>query len=873
MDMKIYCYILCLCCVGWMSCKEEIDLQGGADGTTPKNSSQVDASCNLVGLEGEGSSSLSRGLIGQITTQALECNFLKIGQDVDGVSPENYTVPLFEKWEGATMVNSEVLSSADNTENIHFRSIVFYPTQTYNYYDHDNDETTDPVAGITRMVGWYPRTYNVPVGPEGKPAEGKFDAASSLTVVDGKECVEFKNMLDGETDVMMTDMREGRMQIANFKNNNSTDYDVQPYGHVFTDYMNPAKGYKYCNYFTFNHYLSAVRLYIKVEESDLSLIAWKNINDVVFVNQPSTVAISLPTKQSRGNGASSFVQGATSTLPIEGVQPQFGEAKAWSDPQNMSVIKTPLSSNPDYPEFSEVPSYPVEMKQAISMDKTYLGYMLIQPGVETPIEIHTDAGVFNATIPTTVKVTENGQTTDKPILEQGCIYNIVIDMKANGTIDVVIGNENFESFKDLSPYNTSRKDFEFANSFIIDQQKMKKPNTEWYEGFYFHAMTAGRGMDGVINNPSDNLYPENVNFDPQKVRILWQSESALITHAELIHGYVRFVLNEKCRDTDNPMQGNAVLAVYDKEDNILWSWHIWVVNGVEDITYTIQEAGGGSDPRTIAVMNMNLGALKSQWTDGDDALSTYGLYYQWGRKDPSPGPPSSNYSISSLSTAEYYYMDQGTRNFVYRTIPQFPTTQDAILHPLDLIASANLGVTYSNDWLYRSVDYLWGGGTNGFTKKTIYDPCPYGYRVAYDELKLIFENAKSNRQYYSEETYGFVFKNGSSWNYFPFAGWKGHDRGRTDDTHAWYEVGNLGDYQDARISDGTGTNGSYYENHRGRSFLIKNDKFENNVYKVLNVSPEYRDQITLDYANRISASPVRCVRYNGIGEEPPNDNP
>ena len=144
--------------------------------------------------------------------------------------------------------------------------------------------------------------------------------------------------------------------------------------------------------------------------------------------------------------------------------------------------------------------------------------------------------------------------------------------------------------------------------------------------------------------------------------------------------------------------------------------------------------------------------------------------------------------------------------------------------------------------------------------------------MAYDELKLIFEKAKSNRQY-SEDTYGFVFKNGFSWNYFPFAGWKGHDRGRTDDTHAWYEVGNLGDYQDARISDGTGTNGSYYENHRGRSFLIKNDKFEKNVYKVLNVSPEYRDQITLDYANRISASPVRCVRYNGIGEEPPNDNP
>ena len=869
--MKIYCYILCLC-IGLLACKET-DLSSEANISWSENSTQVDASCNLTGLEGENQSSLSRGLVGQITTQELECNFLRIGQNVDGVSPEQYKISTFEKWEGATIVNSEVLSSPDNTADIYFRSIVFYPTQTYDYYDHDKDETTDPVAGVTRMVGWYPRTYEVPLGPDGKPSEGSFDISSSLKMVNGKECVEFKNKLDGETDVMVTDMREGRMQIAEFENANAIlDYDVQPYGHIFNDYMIPGNGYKYCNYFTFNHYLSAVRLYIRVDESDLSLIAWKNINDVIFVDQPSSVAISLPTEQSRGTGESTFVSGATPTLPIEKVAPVFGQAEEWFDKQNMPIIRTALSSNPDYPEFGEVPTYPVEMQQAISMNKTYLGYMLIQPGVETPIEIHTDAGVFNATIPTTVTVTGNdGMSTEKRILEQGCIYNIVIDMKANGTIDVVVGNEDFESFKDLSPYNDERHDFEFANCFIIDKDKMKKSADEWYEGFYFQAMTAGRGSDGVISNTADDLYPKNVNFDPQKVRILWQSEPALITHVELIHGYVRFILNEQCRRDSNPLQGNAVLAVYDKDDNILWSWHIWVVNGVDDITYTIQE-DGSSNTRQIEVMNMNLGAMNSKWTDSGDALDTYGLYYQWGRKDPSPGPPSYNYSIASLATIEYYYMDQGARNLVYRTVTQFPTLQDAISHPLDLIASANLGVTYSNDWLYKSVDYLWGGGANGFTKKTIYDPCPYGYRVAYDELSLIFENARSSSNVtYTEEAYGFIVHNNGQDNYFPFAGWKGHDRGRTDDTHAWYEVGNLGDYQDARISDGSGVYGEYYRNHRGRSFLIKKDMFSGGKYEVLNVYPSYTTPITLDYANRASASPVRCVRYAGAGEEPKED--
>ena len=73
----------------------------------------------------------------------------------------------------------------------------------------------------------------------------------------------------------------------------------------------------------------------------------------------------------------------------------------------------------------------------------------------------------------------------------------------------------------------------------------------------------------------------------------------------------------------------------------------------------------------------------------------------------------------------------------------------------------------------------------------------------------------------------------------------------------------LGDYQDARISDGTGMYGTYYEGHRGRTLLITGNNPE--AYTPQNVQPSYSENITLDYANRSSASPVRCVRY---GEEP-----
>ena len=197
------------------------------------------------------------------------------------------------------------------------------------------------------------------------------------------------------------------------------------------------------------------------------------------------------------------------------------------------------------------------------------------------------------------------------------------------------------------------------------------------------------------------------------------------------------------------------------------------------------------------------------------------------------------------------------------------TVADAVLHPLDLVTSSIKNETYYNDWLNTPNNQLWGGGTgSAFGKKTNYDPCPYGYRVAFDELNQIFRYAKKEPGTLAlKESFGYRILDSDDsqtvYNYFPFAGWKGHDRGRTDDTHAWYYVGHLGDYQDARISDGAGTHGDYYEGHRGRTLLITGSN--PGAYTPQNVQPSYSENITLDYANRSSASPVRCVRY---GEEP-----
>ena len=895
--MKHIAYILLTLSV--LACKEQdfyTPESGNGNAAEAVNKKEIDASCSVAPLN-PGSNDvgmLSRGIIGQSTVAQLEANFIKLDEKVQYcTSPEYYqptSGPIDWNNEWTSIVNATVFSSPDATENIGFRSLSFSPRLTYQIEEltQTGSQDTVIVGYISRMVGWYPSTEDVQVG-EGVNATVSFTGTSSYTRVkhtDGKtyDCVKFKNKLDGQTDVMMTDLREGRYQLDGFKNNDQ-DRDVQPYGHIFKNLVDETDGYEYCNYFSFKHYLTAVRLYVKVESSDLSLVSWKTIDNVIFLDQPQTVTISLPTEQNRNSsGSTPLIEGTTPTLPIEGVEPIFGEALKWEDYTNMPIIRTAMAENDaTHPDFADTPSYPIELENTIKLDKTYLGYILLEPGKDTDFEIHTDAGIYRATIP---KMFGTG-VTQTEILKAGNIYNIVVDMKADGSLDIVVGNEDFESFRNLTPYNETIKDFEYSNSFIISQDMMKKDDNTFYDGFYFQAAVPGRGEKGMITGTGADLYPKELYFTPHSARILWQDQPYLVTFVELVHGYVRFSLHENCRNTTNPYQGNAVIAVYNEAGDILWSWHIWVNNGIKDIkydnlSYVDPETSKNASLSGVRIMNMNLGATKASWADSnDDPLPCYGFYYQWGRKDPSPLPSSYDYPQSDMTTKAYYYMDEGTRKRVYRYLDLAPTVEMGALHPLEIVAPSQFTQTYANDWLSVSVDQLWGynPSTRKVKKKTIYDPCPYGYRVADRELYALFSYAKETDSY--NDTWSEVDGKGikitldGQDNYFPFSGWRGHDRGRTDRTNAWYEVGNLGDYQDARVCKTSDD----YMNHRGRSFLIKDNKFDKwdgelrqNVYEVLDVG-KYTERITLDYANRISASPVRCVRYDGTDEEPANKTP
>lgn len=185
----------------------------------------------------------------------------------------------------------------------------------------------------------------------------------------------------------------------------------------------------------------------------------------------------------------------------------------------------------------------------------------------------------------------------------------------------------------------------------------------------------------------------------------------------------------------------------------------------------------------------------------------------------------------------------------YSELIRAPTITDGVANPTVILAPSDVSSVYSNDWLWTKNDDLWG---NVSGRKTIYDPCPYGYKVPDEELQTVLEEFSSGRYSTDFEAFGASYDADGVYLFFPYAGWKGDDVRRASRTHAWMKVGQAGDYMDARFDSGTF--------HRSRS-LITDEAFDVVIYGS-NVN-EYSAGLNSGYTNRTAAASVRCIRYDG----------
>ena len=117
-----------------------------------------------------------------------------------------------------------------------------------------------------------------------------------------------------------------------------------------------------------------------------------------------------------------------------------------------------------------------------------------------------------------------------------------------------------------------------------------------------------------------------------KAEVLWETYNndqevvvgSVIASVAYADGFIVFATPETL------LPGNAVIAAKDANDIILWSWHIWVpATEIVNNTYSLY---------SLPMMDRNLGALVAATATAEAPVESYGFLYQWGRKDPFPGP-------------------------------------------------------------------------------------------------------------------------------------------------------------------------------------------------------------------------------------------
>lgn len=799
-----------------------------------------------------------RSLIDQITTKRLDSNFLRIDEDLNTANDGLYTftgntpsTPYQTNWNKALLLESTVISSPDNTEGIHYRSISLAPEQSYKL--NIVEEKVDGVVYRdtthfyhTRMVGWYPMNCTLP-RKEGVPATAQFDF-SEFDAVRLNETVEIAGVptevvalqfkgLDGETDLMVSNVCEGQSwhkynatspHKSDIHPTDNSNIYREPFGHNLTS---PT----YSNYLTYRHYRSAIRITAYAEQSMQNLTMWGEIEGVVIRNQPTSCKVWLPTRLG-----------------------EFGEVYHWGDYKNLPIVTTPMFDNDsNHPDFHDSANFPIHMEGTSMKNDAYLGYSLIEPNSDVELEIHTASGVYNTTIAAKHIVKDNkGNESVVDLFDAGYIYDIKLNFRTNGTIGAILEKEGEERYYDLSSLHEFEVDedidkneistFKLANCYVVAPNELKDENgNDIYDGYCFLATIVGNGESGIISSGAQTLYPTKERINPVSAHLLWESQLGLVSDIELKYGYVRFKL------PDSSARGNAVIAVYDKDDKVLWSWHIWVTDHPVEQPITIGE-------HTITILDRNLGATAATCNSAESALATYGLYYQWGRKDPSMGPPTYNYSPINLNTAPYY--DFSSDEKTAAEVVQFaqPTLQNGVENPMYLMLPTGQPLSYIFNWTHQRYDFLWGyNQATGMTTKTIYDPCPYGYRVPSSELGALFSMGSG-----TVGTYGYTRTVDGVQFFFPYAGFKGVDVGLNSLVCAWKYVGQKGDYQSSMYcndADAENNGGISHYMHRARIYISKEGSWtETNV-------GTYNGNLHIDYANRRTAAPVRCVKDEKIG--------
>lgn len=342
--------------------------------------------------------------------------------------------------------------------------------------------------------------------------------------------------------------------------------------------------------------------------------------------------------------------------------------------------------------------------------------------------------------------------------DYGAMLSDQYSNRSRGLAVRCVSNNTADVVKDLSASQT-------ANCYMVHE-----------EGYYkFRVNVRGNGVGSLL--PLGGTTTAEINgglstsISPKRVDILWWQ-------GDFKNGETDFPVGEKT-STDAPdnmclkllddgiigsdgyvafqisefRKGNVILAAYDEIGKILWTWHIWLTDRPAD-----KQSGN------YTKMDRFLGATFAPdcekkplvWESGEQQ-ATLGFYYQWGRKDPIIGPPdikknnnealgNENASSTATEVKSSGWWKKEEDNWVYhKTIPvkDKASIPEVVKDPTAFYRSTSERNSNTSQWFpdsfadgYTNVA-MWGYAVADYSiegqtfSKTMYDPCPPGYRTPF----------------------------------------------------------------------------------------------------------------------------------------------
>lgn len=316
------------------------------------------------------------------------------------------------------------------------------------------------------------------------------------------------------------------------------------------------------------------------------------------------------------------------------------------------------------------------------------------------------------------------------------------------------------------------KNFEKDNAATANDFTYQVVPAEFHDFFYYGEanclLLAGSTSAGALDATpyKTNAYYWNTKDDgsaapkPAKAKVIWR-EAGITSMAEptVTNSGNKYTLNV----SGVQGYGNALVGIYDADDNLLWSYHIWKpeIDPTSDanlLEYKYTRSGSYR-VMPIALGATNKVAIKYNETATNDNLKAYGLYYQWGRKDPM----GRSAALTGNTFVTTYAGATGTTPFVLKD--KFVQLRDLLGTDFDVYMdkkddksadrwAVDYGVAhpdvfiggsgYSNNWVGKPNNNLWGNPLGyefphkNALQQSIFDPCPAGYRVAPADLYMAF---------------------------------------------------------------------------------------------------------------------------------------